>query len=206
MIHSMEAVQAHLDSLPDGDYLLQVLNRFKSNERTHALYSKVVAKSEIMETMEEINCLGDLWRSRDKVEPVVYMSNVRIDQAKGYVALIRDAAGKMLEGKAIKARLLSTSKPAYLGMERDYFTIDIDGKTGIDDFVLGRAMALRACGWSPRLVETHNGYHITVIAAGRRELIKSLGPIMEHVDKQGKDVMSPVPGTIQKGFNVTRLL
>lgn len=197
----------YLRSLPQGDYLLQVVNRQKGSKKSHDLYTAICDLKTMEDKLVEVDTLArHIWANSLDVTPVVYLSNVRIDQAKGYEALLREESAKLLMNKSIKARLLSTTKPAYLGMYRDFSTVDLDVPADLRDQVRDQVLAiqvhLQASGYGVRTISTSGGFHITVSAAhsGTHRLHKSLDlfGLTEFKDKAGKDVLSPLVGTYQK--------
>lgn len=209
-----EETLTYLRSLPAGDYLLQVVNRQKGSKKTHDLYTAVCSLDMMEEKLAEVDVLARyVWANDKDLTPVVYMSNVRIDQAKGYETILRVESSKLLMNKSIKARLLSTTKPAYLGMYRDYVTVDLDVPENVRSEVRRQVVAmskdLKACSYDVRARTTNGGFHVTVSTAysGAYHLEKSLGlfNLLEYKDKAGKDVMSPLVGTCQKGTIVGAL-
>lgn len=229
MIYSFEEVKNHLDSLPEGDYLLMVADRSKLPGKKHDLYSKVGNKGMISGALVEVNVLGRLvWSKNPNLVPVVYLSNVCVDQQAGYEALLRTEAAKLLLGQEVKARLLSTNKPAYMGMGRDWITYDIDSKSNVvsrllkdehgdtcekivdmQELLVEFCTDMKSLGFGARLTETSNGFHVSVSKNGVRFLENCLNKFSNahvHVDKKGKDVLSPMPGSMQRGFEVKRLV
>lgn len=214
LIYSYEELNKHITRLAtpgwDEDYLVTVVNRQKGSKKTHDLYSAVAKRSEIMDKFREIDLLSPLWLNDPEVTPVVYMSNVSIDQGKGYEKLLREEAAKLLQGKDIRQRLLSTNKPAYLGMCRTHTTIDIDlSDVGVEEDVAWEEVRailkdIRAFGFNCRATKTHGGFHLTYESKAQRMMVNALKDtdIERCIDKVGRDVMSPVPGTVQKGFRV----
>lgn len=194
-------------NLPAGDYLLQVVNRQKGSKKTHDLYTAVCDLKTMEEKLTEVDILARyVWANDRDLTPVVYMSNVRIDQAKGYETILRVESAKLLMNKSIKARLLSTTKPAYLGMYRDYTTVDLDVpdtlRTSVHKDVVKLHKDMKACGYDVRTRVTSGGFHVTVSTgysgAYRLEKAMELYNLLEYKDKAGKDVMSPLVGTCQK--------
>ena len=229
MIYNFDEAINHLRTLQDGDYLLTVADRSKLPGKKHDLYSKVGNKDMIFDALGEIDVLSRyVWAQNPDLVPVVYLSNVCVDQQAGYEALLRTEAAKLLQGQEVKARLLSTNKPAYMGMERDWITYDIDSKGRVvsrlqrdeygdtcEKIVDMKEILVKACtdmnaiGFGARLTETCNGFHVSVSKNGVRFLEGRLNKFSNahvHVDKKGKDVLSPMPGSTQRGFEVKRLV
>ncbi|CAL9985279.1 hypothetical protein VPHD51_0173 [Vibrio phage D51] len=202
-----DVLHNYIQSLPEGDYLLQVVNRQKGSKKTHDLYTYVGNKLEVFERIGEVDVLArHVWSQDPELTPVVYMSNVRIDQVKGYETLLRVESSKLLMNRNIKARLLSTTKPAYLGMCRDYSTTDLDVPAGERAYAEEKVLELRddlvGCGYEVAVKTTSGGFHVTVSTAcsgeyRMRQALEYHG-LSDYKDKSGKDVMSPVPGIQQK--------
>ncbi|CAM0026428.1 hypothetical protein VPHD382_0171 [Vibrio phage D382] len=229
MIYNFGEAANHLQTLQDGEYLLMVADRSKTPGKKHDLYSKVGNKEMIFDALCEIDVLSRYaWSQNPDLVPVVYLSNVHVNQQAGYEELLRTEAAKLLQGQDIKARLLSTNKPAYMGMARDWITYDIDSKSRVvsrlyrdehgdtcekivdmKELLVTFANDMKSLGFGARLTETCNGFHISVSKNGVRfieDCLNKFSNAHAHVDKKGKDVLSPMPGSTQRGFEVKRLV